>query len=353
MDKKESKIHFNLPKYWKIIMNDKLWFCVYPIIGICIGLVVAFSIPKFYKSSVELAPESSSNSMLSSISDIASMVGLYNDANPTNDAIYPEIYPDMMSSNEFIVSLFDVPVRTIDGKINTTYYKYLRLFQKAPWWQKPGIWLREAFQSNEDNLKGKDEKVNPRRLTRDEDAIATSIRKSMNCDVDKKTNVISIEVKAQDPYIAAQMADTVKTRLQAFITRYRTNKSRRDLKYIEKLHAEAKADYTKARQRYAAFSDANMDAELQSVASKQEDMENEMQLKYNIYTQVSQQLQVAKAKLQESTPAFTVIQQASVPVEASNMRKIYILFMFMFLGALTRMVVLAIQHRKDIFSFNG
>lgn len=334
-------------------MHDKLWSCLFPFIGIVIGLVVAFSIPKVYTSGVELAPESSSNSMLSSISDIASMVGLYNDANPTNDAIYPEIYPDMMSSNEFIVSLFDVPVKSADGKINTTYYEYLLSYQKIPWWTKPGIWLKDAFQSKEDGTKGKTEKANPRCLTRGEDAIATGIRGNMRCDVDKKTNVISIQVKAQDPYIAAQMADTVKTRLQAFITKYRTNKSRRDLKYIEKLHAEAKADYTKARQRYAAFSDANMEAELQSVASQQEDMENEMQLKYNIYTQVSQQLQVAKAKLQESTPAFTVIQQAAVPVEASNMRKIYILFIFMFLGALTRMVILAIQHRKEIFSLNG
>ena len=80
-----------------LLKNDKrkmaLWLCGFGLFGI----VVAFSIPKEYSTTVTLAPETSSNNMLSSVTSLASMVGLYNDANPTGDAIYPEIYPDLMS----------------------------------------------------------------------------------------------------------------------------------------------------------------------------------------------------------------------------------------------------------------
>jgi capsule polysaccharide export protein KpsE/RkpR len=122
--------------------------------------------------------------------------------------------------------------------------------------------------------------------------------------VDKKTSVISITVTDQDPLIAALIADSAKQRLQTFITNYRTNKARNDLSYMEKLYNEAKEQYSRARQLYASYSDANQELLLESYKSKEEDLENEMQLKYNIYTQVTEQLQLAKAKVQERTPAF-------------------------------------------------
>ena len=57
-----------------------------------------------------------------------------------------------------------------------------------------------------------------------------------------------------------------------------------------------------------------------------------MQLKYNIYTQVANQLQAAKAKLQESTPAFVVIQTSKMPNEASSTPRMYVIIFFIILG---------------------
>ncbi len=356
MEHKKYKIEFDILKFWKILKADSKTVGVYIFIAIIVGLIIAFSIPKNYKASIELAPETSSNNMLSSITSLASMVGLYSDANPNGDAIYPEIYPDMMSSNEFIVSLFDINVKSVDGEINTTYYDYLKKHQKTAWWSIPFDWMSHQLQRLmvKDNFaSGPGNKINPYRLTRSQYGLVSAVRSNMKCYVDKKTNVISIEFSAQDPLIAATMVDSVKNRLQLFITRYKTNKARNDLEYMEKLFNESKEDYAKARKNYARFSDANNDLILYSVNAKREDLENDMQLKYNIYTQVAQQLQLAKAKLQESTPAFTVIQAASVPIKSSNMKKIYILALFVILGCITRLIVLVIKNQKDLLSFNS
>lgn len=48
----------------------------------------------------------------------------------------PELYPDLIESNDFLTSLFDVKVKSLDGTINTTYYDYLATKQKYPWWTK-------------------------------------------------------------------------------------------------------------------------------------------------------------------------------------------------------------------------
>ena len=177
-------------------------------------------------------------------------------------------------------------------------------------------------------------KVNKFRLTKDQAQIVMDIDKKVVCDVDKKTMVITINVTDQDPVIAATMADTVKTRLQKFITDYRTSKVRVDLEYNKKIYSETKARYEKARQLYAEFMDHNRDIILQTVRQKQTDLENEMQLQYNAYQQVAAQLLAAEAKVQEETPAFTTLQSATVPVKKSGPKRAQMCLIFVFLAFL-------------------
>jgi uncharacterized protein involved in exopolysaccharide biosynthesis len=71
-----------------------------------------------------------------------------------------------------------------------------------------------------------------------------------------------------------------------------------------------------------------------------------MQLKYTIYQQVVEQLQLAKAKVQERTPAFTIVQEATVPIKHSSRPKVVSLIIWMFLGFMLRAGMLAWKNRK-------
>ena len=85
--------------------------------------------------------------------------------------------------------------------------------------------------------------------------------------------------------------------------------------------ADAKKDYEKARRIYGTYSDANTDLVLTSYRAKVEDLENDMQLKYNTYSTMCTQLEAAKAKVLERTPAFTVIKGADVPVKPAGPKR--------------------------------
>ena len=63
---------------------------------------------------------------------------------------------------------------------------------------------------------------------------------------------------------------------------------------------------------------------LATYQSKVESLENDMQAKYNIYTAMSAQMQASQAKLQEATPAFTVIESASVPHKPAGPKRMLI-----------------------------
>ena len=82
------------------------------IIALSVVAVVSYllivCVPRTYTSTVKLAPELSSFNS-SSLSDIASSFGF--DMGPSKgggDALFPELYPDLIQSNDFITSLFDV-----------------------------------------------------------------------------------------------------------------------------------------------------------------------------------------------------------------------------------------------------
>ena len=108
------------------------------------------------------------------------------------------------------------------------------------------------------------------------------------------------------------------TEIQDFIIEYKTSKARNDLVYFEKMLNESQKDYEAAQRVYSEYCDTHKGAVLQSYMSQQDFLENQLQLSYTSYSQWVQQVQIAKAKLQEKTPSFTVVNSVTVPLRPSS-----------------------------------
>ena len=328
-----------------ILKHKRLYYKVLPITFV-VAAFITLCIPNYYTCEVKLSPEmSGSNTSKSGLLSLASSFGV-NLGNATGgmgtEALFPTLYPDLMNSVDFKTSLFPVPV-TIEGDKDEgepdrtmSYYDYMENEQSMPWWSYIFKGIGEGIKWVKNLITGKEEEetdgVNPFRLSEEQTEIVKAIDENIVCDVDKKTMVITINVKDQDPVICATMADTVKTRLQNFITDYRTRKARVDLEYNKKLYAETKARYDKARRLYAEFVDANNDIILQTVRQRQVELENDMQIQFNAFTQVAAQLLAAEAKVQEDTPAFTTLQSATVPVKKTGPKRAVLCLVFLFLA---------------------
>ena len=318
-DKKEMEVIDLRVIFNKIWSRRKLFYKVLPVVLI-LSCIYIFSIPRYYTSDTKLAPELGNSMSGGTLGSIASSFGIDLGEMQTSDAITPLLYPDLMEDNKFVAELFNIKVVAEDGEINTTYYDYLDKKQKKAWWSYPISWIKNLFKSKDTKKGGKGE-FNPYYLTRKQDGVVNAMRDNILLKVDKKTGVITISATAQDPLIAKSLADSVRVKLQTFITDYRTNKSRIDEQYYKKLVDEAKADYERARRIYGSYADANMDVTLESFRAEQTDLENDMQLKYNTYTTLMTQYQAAKAKVQERTPAFTILKGASVPIKPTGPKR--------------------------------
>ena len=322
MENQQSRTEIiDINKIVKTLWRErKLFYKTLPIVFV-LSCIYILGVPRTYNTESKLAPEMENSMGSSTLGSLASSFGFNLAGMETSDAITPLLYPDLMEDNGFVTSLFKARVQDSEGVLDVTYYDYLRKYQKYPWFEIPFHWLKSLFPKSKDDKGASGSKFNPYYLSKDDDDIVKAIRQSVNISVDKKTGVITISTKAQDALVCKTLADSIKGQLQKFITEYRTNKARIDLEYYEQLTAKAKHDYEKARQLYASYSDANTDIILQSFRSKVEDLENDMQLKFNTYTVLNTQLQQAKAKVQERTPAFTVVKGAEVPIKPTGPKR--------------------------------
>lgn len=122
------------------------------------------------------------------------------------------------------------------------------------------------------------------------------------------------------------MADSVVSKLQEYIISYRICKAIEDCSYLEKLFIERQQEYYAAQRKYADYVDTHDNLILQSVRTEQERLQNDMNLAYQVYSQVANQLQVSRAKVQEEKPVFAIVEPAVTPLQPSGLGlKAYVL----------------------------
>lgn len=334
----EEEMEIDLMEYArKLWAARKLLFKVAGIAAV-VGVVIALTTPKQYTVSVTLAPESSKASG-GGLSGIASMLGVGGlNMGSDADALGVMLYPDIVSSTPFILDLMDTPVSTIDEEEpDTTLVGYLKEYTSQ---SLMGTVISLPFKaigtvvslfSSEEEEEGNGT-INPFQLTKEQSQTVEGLKRLIVASVDKKTGVTTVSVTMQDPMVAAILTDTVIVKLKEHITKYRVSKAEEDCQYWEQLNEQRKNEYYDKQQTYAQYVDANKSVVLQSVRIEQERLQNEMNLAYQVYSNVATQLQMAKAKVQEAKPVFAVVEPASVPLLPSGTSRKMILIGIVFLA---------------------
>lgn len=355
MKTKDNKTNINLGAIVRQLLGKKRMLVRNVIIAAVVSAALIVAVPRYYVCEVALAPEFGNAASAGSLASLAGSLGINVSAGAGDDAISPSLYPDLMQSKAFLVSLFPVRITTQDSAIRTDYYTYLTKYQKKPWWQQASKWLKRSIKSifvkPKPKSKSNYKHLNPFELSEEDYNLAEGISGRINCSVDRRNYVITIRITDQDPLVSACIADTVRARLQEFIVKYRTSKARVDVAYYQKLLNEAKQDYQKATKAYSDYADSHRDMILQAYISERDELESDMQNAFTIYTAMNQQLQSAKAKVQENTPAFTTLKCASVPVKpAGPKRVVFVITMMVMVFLATALWIVKGASVRRLFS---
>ena len=311
-------IFSRLLKHWKQI------FLISFIFGV-IGIISALTMTRKYNVTMTLAPEVT-NRANNNLSSITSMLGLNGvSLNPGTDAMSITLFPEICQSTPFLAALLDVPLSSYVSEkqqeegvqpMHTTVYKHFSGEDR----EKKGLskWLSSL-------KKEKDEKpytgvVDATELPHKQAAVVKALGNSISADVDKKSGVTTISVTMDDRMMAKQLADTVCTRLQEYVSEYRTKKAQANYEYYVTLAQEAREIQIKAQAAYARSVDYDRSVILQSKNSEKERLRADANLASDIYSQMAQQRELARAKIQEEKPVYAVVQPATLPQHAVNSR---------------------------------
>jgi uncharacterized protein involved in exopolysaccharide biosynthesis len=329
----EDIISIDFRAFFSIIKKEFKRISIVTLLFIVVGSIYAFSLKNEFSSEGKILPELSSKSNklggLSSLSGLAGLAGVNLDNLSSTEAIRPDLYPDIVNNTPFYLHLLKQKVTTKEGEIMSfeTYYK--KESESKSWFGK--------FFSSDSTKKAlfiapKDSNIIT--LSQKQFYTIESLQKRIGASYDKKTGVISISVKMPDPVVAAVVARLTMNYITEYVTKYRTEKSRQDLVFLQDRVREARGRYYGEQSRKAQYTDQTKYIALQTADLQRERIESDYKVSTSVYNNLLAQLEQAKIKVQEETPVLQVLNPPQVPIKKSEPVRSILLIIYAFLGGI-------------------
>ncbi|MBO4475727.1 MAG: hypothetical protein J5737_03290 [Bacteroidales bacterium] len=333
----------DLMKYVKRVLGAWKKVLLFALCGAILGVVIALGTPRTYTSKAVVAPELVTRATSGGLSTLASLAGVNMNTMALTDAMHPDMYPSIINSTGFYIDLFDMPVviEKKDTVIHTDLYDYMANYTKHPWWgyvlglpfmAKDAVFRLFSKPGEKDEAEGHSE-MDSLRLTREQERVVKAMSKCITSSLEKRTYLLSINVTTQDPVISANLANAAVEELKAFVISYRTEKSKENVEYFQDLYTETREDYLRAQRAYANYMDSHQNIISKGTQVYQQQLQNEAQLRFQMYSQTAQNLMNAEAKLQQEAPVLVVIQHGMAP-RVGKPSRVKLVILWFILGAL-------------------
>lgn len=331
---KQDVDNINFKTLFTIIWGEKILFFSIILASICAGLWYAFTKQEQFTSQGKILPElQGKTNKLGNLAGLASLAGVDLGSIEETEAIRPDLYPDVLKSTPFFLELFKQKVTTRYNKVisfDQFYRSSLEEDSKIP---KEDL---KKFPVKEDGFIVIN-RANEKRLE--------VLRDRISVGIDKKSGIISISVKMPDPVVAAGIARFSMIYLTEYVTRYRTDKAKKDLDFLAERVSNAKGKYYSTQEKKAQYNDQFQlpTIRLQSADIQRERIESEYRVSSAFYSELLKKYEEARIKVQQETPVFQVLEPPVVPTYKSEPKKAIILLIFLFVGGILSLTIILIK----------
>lgn len=332
-----DNVTINFKALFKIFWKERVLFLIVILTFIGLGLLHAFMAEEQFVSEGKILPEvQSKNGKFDNLAGLASLAGVDINNMDGSDAIRPDIYPYILESTPFFLALFQYKITTKDNKVlkfEDFYHQYLE---------------------NGKNIEDKDFRKFPVKedgflvLNRLSEKRIENLKKRIEASIDIKSGIISISVKMPDPVVAAKVAHFSMIYLTDYITKYRTNKQKKDVDFLEIKVKAAKGKYYSTQTQKAQYSDQFQlpTIRLQSADVQRERIEGDYRTASTFYNELLKKYEEAKIRLQQETPVFQVLEPPVSPTDHAEPKRLLILISYMFLGGIIASIITLLKNKN-------
>lgn len=302
------------------------------IIGLIIGALYAFSKPNVYTTQVSVLPEAQATgaSGLGSLGSLAGLAGINLNNIAGQDAIRPDLYPNVLQSVPFALDLLKQPVYLQGSLVKISLQEFMN--------RQASGFLGGLFKrsSNTDdskktsNLKNFSQAI---QVTKEQEDLIKAVQESVSAIYDKKTGIITITVVETDPMVSAIVARLSLEYLTKYITTYRTEKARQQVTFLKAQVRDSEIKYQASEYALSDYRDRNRNLFLQTAKINEQRLQADYLLAQSVYGELSKQLEQAKIKVQQETPIFKTLEPPTVPLRKSGPKRTFIMVGFAAVGA--------------------
>ena len=288
-----------------------------------LGLLIAVTSPVEYISEARILSENAGGANTGNLNALSGLAGLAGISIPTGGGktagLSPSMYPEIISSEPFLLdlmeeqfyfqekgekmSLHDYFSQERPGHMFAKIFAFVRgiprrffgLFKKKKSWSIP-----EQISTGSDANRSDTTAIPVRtisKITETQLYIMSELENRLF--VDAEGRIISLTVKMPEPLVSAQLTNIVINKIIEYVIAYKTEKERQNLQFIEERYTEAEYKFKEAQLRLASFRDANRGITLEVAKTREEQLQAEFNLTFEIYRSLAQQLEQTKIQLKK------------------------------------------------------
>jgi hypothetical protein len=335
----------------RIIWDERLRVGTVIAMAVSIGLVISFGAQTEYTASTKILPYRLGGGV-SGFSSLAGLAGVRLPQGAIDPTIPADLYPEVVKTLDFRAAVAETPIRFSSLPEPVTPMHYFREIAKpsmAETIAKYSIGLPRTMlsaiiqQQDPETLSVADSGRNIRRYDNAYLGVIDGLGDRIIATSDKKTGILLVSARMPDSYAAADLVRVASDHLMRRIIKYDSQKASEAFRFLDEEYQKAKDRYENAQRNLAEYSDRNR-AQVSATAQINRDrLQREYDIAFEIYGQFSREREQARIKMNQDTPAFTILEQITVPNRKSSPRRWSILLISSFLGTLTALTILFIR----------
>lgn len=287
------------------------WLLANAFLGTAIGLILGYTMPVRYTSTIKLLPELQANQAvdLQPFRELAESMGHAFDTKLQVEAIRPDLYPNILESTPFALSVLHQPVT-------------LRTKQRLPLYQ---LLTGSTWPLNADPVTPLAHATDqPIRLTRSQRELVEELHSLIQADLSVKSGIMIISSHMPEPEVAAQVVQFSADYLQTFVREYRTEKARANEQFAWRQLEEARRNAYQLERAMLTNQDETRFMTLPSAGLANRRLSSQYETANTLYGQLKREHASAKIQVQTVTPVFKVLEPAQVPDRRSSPRRLWL-----------------------------
>ncbi len=294
----------------KTIWKGRALIVILSSVFVIVGIADALLSPIVYSSSTTFIPSNKESGQSSSLSGVASLVGINLGGMSSGAEIPYSMYPLVGESVEFKRLLLNTHV---DDK------KQIKM----------NDFLIQHYDIDDSSYR---QKNNYSFVSEAEEKLFLAVKNIISISVNQKDGFVSISANLPESEYAANSCVNAREILQGIVINNKIKSAKQQLKYSEKQLAAKRKEFEETQRKLAYFNDSNLNIVNSSVINERERLEADFEIINAVMVELTKQVEQSKLQVSKDTPVFSVIKEATMPVHRSSPNRTQMVLIYGFVG---------------------